>query len=219
MKDSLKKILLRHLSVEEQAWLEGILLTSRGNGIALQVAFVAATRHIKKTPIALDPFKEKSSTEKQGFSIEGWTADQLARTFILLHLPAEDEEKYVNLLNTLFETAEMNELAILCSSLSLFNYPGRWLSHAKDAVRSNMGVVFDAIAFNNPYAAEHFDEESWNQMVLKSIFNGKSIRKITGLKARANTELARMVSDLAHERWAAGRSLSAEVLGLVAIPG
>ena len=79
-----------------------------------------------------------------------------------------------------------------------------------------MGPVFDAIAFNNPYPSRYFDEAAWNQMVLKTIFGGKNIQKIYGLKKRSNHELALIISDFAHERWAAGRPISPQVWELVA---
>ena len=48
-------------------------------------------------------------------------------------------------------------------------------------------------------------------MVLKALFVGSALRPIQGLDARANPPLARMLSDYAHERWAAGRPVSPEL--------
>ena len=50
-----------------------------------------------------------------------------------------------------FDTAEMNELVALYSALPVLAYPEQWLFRATDAVRSNMGVVYEAIALGNPY--------------------------------------------------------------------
>jgi hypothetical protein len=42
-------------------------------------------------------------------------------------------------------------------------------------------------------------------MVLKAAFNGVALRRILGLMARKNAELARMAADFSAERRAAGR--------------
>ena len=48
-------------------------------------------------------------------------------------------------------------------------------------------------------------------MVLKTLFVGSALHPIVGLDQRANPALARMLGDYAHERWAAGRSISPEL--------
>jgi hypothetical protein len=48
-------------------------------------------------------------------------------------------------------------------------------------------------------------------MILKALFIGVSLHPIEGLDKRANSDLARILTDYAHERWAAGRSVSPEL--------
>jgi hypothetical protein len=48
-------------------------------------------------------------------------------------------------------------------------------------------------------------------MVLKALFVGTTLDPIVGLDERANPALARMLCDLAHERWAAHRPVSPEL--------
>ena len=48
-------------------------------------------------------------------------------------------------------------------------------------------------------------------MVLKALFVGASLAPIAGLDWRTNPDLARMLRDYAHERWAAGRSFNPEL--------
>ena len=122
-----------------------------------------------------------------------------------------DRDEYVKNIETLFDTAEMTELVALYSALPMLSYPDQWLFRATDAVRSNMGFVFDAIALHNPFPEKHFSELAWNQLVLKTIFNDKPIHFIEGLDNRANEKLAITLSDFAHERWAAGRSVPPQV--------
>jgi hypothetical protein len=67
------------------------------------------------------------------------------------------------------------------------------------------------VAHRNPYPMEAFDENAWNHMVLKALFVGAPLWPIQGLEARANAELARILRDYAHERWAAGRPVTPEL--------
>jgi hypothetical protein len=211
----LKRTLAEYTSGTEFTWLEKAVSLGGENEGLLQLAFVAVPRYIDKKSVALDEGTKDLFLKDAGFSPDGWSLPKLARLYILMHFKPGDEKKYVRTLTTLFETAELNELATLHASLSLLYYPESWLYFAKEGVRSNMGVVFDSIAFNNPYPSKHFDEPAWNQMVLKTIFSGKSIHNIYGLEKRANRELAYMISDFAHERWAAGRPISPQVWELV----
>ena len=71
-----------------------------------------------------------------------------------------------------------------------------------------MRPVFEAVAHRNPYPARHFDESAWNHLVLKALFIGSTLAPIEELDARANPTLMRMLCDYAHERWAAGRTIS-----------
>jgi hypothetical protein len=118
-------------------------------------------------------------------------------------------------LTALFETAEMQEAVALTRSLPYLPNPPSFLLRATDAVRSNMGPVFDAITFGNTYPKEYFNEAAWNQLVLKCIFNDKAIHQIIGLDERANQALADTLSDFAHERWSAGRRVPSQVWRLV----
>jgi len=210
-----KEILALNVTTEENLWLENIIFVSRENERILQTAFIAMPKYIKKTEIILKPEIKNQFLVYSNFSPDGWTLDKFARAYILLHFNTENEKNYVKRLSELFETAELNELAALNSFIPLFSYPQNWLNQAKEAVRSNVGCVFDAIAFNNPYPSIHFDEPAWNLLVLKTIFCGKSIKNIYGLKERANQKLAHMVSDFAHTRWEAGKTISPEVWELV----
>ena len=178
----------------------------------LMTGFVSVPRFVTKKIISVqEDAKFDLNAEIPGFSVEGWSLVRLARVWLLTQFDPSDRDEYVKNIETLFDTAEMNELVALYSALPVLSYPDQWLFRATDAVRSNMGFVFDAIALHNPYPEKHFSELAWNQLVLKTIFNDKPIHFIEGLENRANEKLAITLSDFAHERWAAGRSVPAQV--------
>jgi hypothetical protein len=194
-----------YASPKEINWIEAKTNVSLQS---LQTAFVATPRFISKTII--------NSTETiNDVSINDWTLDRLVRVYLLTTLDASDKPIYTKTLDTLFETAENNEAVALISALPFLAFPDYWMLRATDAVRSNIGLIFDAIAFQNPYPMQHFSELAWNQLVLKCIFNDKPIHKIQGLDERANPKLANSISNLAHERWAAGRTIPAQAWRLV----
>ena len=213
VKQKLWEIISRNTSATESEWLQ-----QKGSAAPLELmtAFVAAPRFLAKKIMEVSEDEQWSlDTEIPGFSVNNWSLVRLSRVWLLTQLDPSDKEDYVKSIETLFDTAEMNELVALYSALPLLSYPEQWLFRATDAVRSNMGFVFDAIALHNPYPAKHFSELAWNQLVLKTIFNDKPIHLIEGLENRANEKLALTLSDFAHERWAAGRSVAPQVWRLV----
>ena len=68
-----------------------------------------------------------------------------------------------------------------------------------------------AIACENPFPAAYFPETSFNHMVLKAVFTEVALARILGLATRRSPELARMATDYASERTAAGRSVPADL--------
>lgn len=187
-------------SPAELTWIADKINTdSKG----LSLAFVMVPRQVAKTRVGIIP----------GWNWQNSTLDQLVRVYLLTHLAEKEDGK--DRINTLFDTAEMNELVALYRALPVLKSPEIWLNRATDAVRSNIGPVFDAIAFGNPYPLKHFSELAWNQLVLKCIFNDKPIHLIEGLDERANQALADTLADFAHERWAAGRRVPSQVWRLI----
>src|SRR5690606_27192418 len=88
--------------------------------------------------------------------------------------------------------------------------PELHVARAREGARSAMQPIFEAVAHRNPYPKEQFDENSWNHMVLKTLFIGSRLDSIDGLDERANPRSMRMLCDYAHERWAAGRAVTPE---------
>ena len=178
----------------------------------LHLAFSLVPRKAGKAAHALlapSPGEQaEASAVHSGWDLRDWTVDQAARAALLLSLPATPDS--VRAVLALHQTADLGEHVALARALFLLPFARDVLHVAREAIRSNMGDVFRAISQRNPYAAEHFDDIAWNQMVAKCVFTDLPLRSIQGLDARANEALARMLLDLAQERHAAGRPFAVE---------
>jgi hypothetical protein len=111
----------------------------------------------------------------------------------------------------LFDSGEMGEQESLLRTLSLLPAAVRFTSTALSACRTNATRVFAALACENPFPARHLAEHGFNQMVLKAIFMGLSVRRIEALEERVTPELVRMVESHAAELRAAGRPVPDDV--------
>lgn len=175
-------------------------------------SFSAVPRHTGKADLDLsEADREAADAARSGWRPGGWSVDQTGRARLVLSLPADDRGDYLATLERVFTHADMGESVALYQTLPLLPYPEAHRARAAEGLRTNMTAVFNAIALHNPYPAEQFDEGAWNQMVLKAVFVDSPLHAIQGIGERANAKLARMLVDYAHERWAAGRSVTPEL--------
>jgi hypothetical protein len=107
----------------------------------------------------------------------------------------------------LIQVADTGELETFLKFLILLPNAKEYHQVGVEALRTNIGIIFDAIALNNPYPSQYFNDQQWNQMYLKAAFMQRSLGKIVDVEKRANRDLARIISDYAHERWAASRDI------------
>jgi hypothetical protein len=215
----LQRCLEHRLAPAALEWLSEKRDRIAGNAspLALYTAFSAAPRVVGKPALALNQAELAEAGEVRAlWKPEHWSVDQAARCLLLLARDASDANDYGSMIEKLFSTADARELVALYQAIPLLPHQERYSLRAAEGVRSNMLNVFHAIALNNPYPYERFDEHAWNQMVLKVAFVGSPMREIVGLEERVNPALARMLRDLVHERRAAGRSYPAEVWQLMA---
>ena len=188
---------------------------SDSNPTKFFLAFSQASRFFKKDNLNLtDTEKNQAGTLVPSFDPSHWDVLQTARTYLLLSF-APEKEAWLKAVHQLFETGDMHEQQALYAALPVMPYSEDLLTRAIDGCRTNMTLIFDAIALNNPYPAAHFPEANWNQLVLKSIFMQRPIYRIQHLDERRNRALAEIASDFAHERWAAGRPVMPELWRLV----
>ena len=153
-------------------------------------------------------------TLPEGVDPSGWDSLQVARIYLVLQLPFQNEA-WQAILQQLFETGDMYEQQALYAALPLFPNAEGLLPRAIEGCRTNMSLIFDAIALRNPFPARFFPEANWNQLVLKAIFMQRPLYLIQDLDRRRNAALAAMATDFAHERWAAGRAVMPEVWRLL----
>jgi len=210
---ALQQWLVQRLDPQAGAWLHecAASLATAGTDRELFRAVSLVARKLGKAPLALDARALALAEElRPGWDPSQWSVDQAARVALLL-APAGDGDTFVRRLDQLCLTADVDELVAFYRGLPLYPDPPRHRARACEGVRSNMSVVFEAVAHRNPYPAEQLPEDAWNQMVLKALFVGSALDPIVGLDRRANATLARMLGDYAHERWAAGRRVSPEL--------
>lgn len=207
----------RRLAAADASWLRGQcdLLAAGAPARTLHLAFGQALRRTGRVPFSPSASEqEAASAARPGWDLRDWTVEQAARAALLLAVPSSPQT--VKAVMELFQTADLGEHVALVRALFLLPDAEALLHVAREGIRSNMGDVFHAVSQRNPYPAEHFDEIAWNQMIVKCLFVELPLRSVHGLDARANAELARMITGLARERWAAGRAISPEAWRCVA---
>ncbi|MGI9420828.1 MAG: EboA domain-containing protein [Geminicoccaceae bacterium] len=219
--DLLQLWLTRQLPSPAKAWFEEQMaaLSPEAGDRELYMALGLVPRKLGKDDLALLPNDlEQANAARPGWDPSGLSIDQAARIAILLKAGGEGEafrDRFVQLCRT----ADMAEQVAFYRGLPLYPNPELLQHQAGEAARTNMRSVFEALAHNNPYPFEQFDDNRWNHMVLKALFIGSVLHPIQGLGQRANAELARILRDYAHERWAAGREVTPELWRCVLASG
>ncbi|HEX8165887.1 MAG TPA: EboA domain-containing protein [Beijerinckiaceae bacterium] len=204
----------RALDPERVAWFDSTLAALRRDAGERDLvrALGLAPRKLGKGDLLLTADDlERANAVRPGFDPAGLTVDQAARIAFLLAADRGDDAGFARRLMELHRTADLAESIAYLRGLALFPGGRALLPVAGEGVRSAIKPAFEAVAHRSPYPSEVFDEGAWNQMVLKALFIGSRLEPIQGLRERANPELAQVLVDYAHERWAAGRPVSPEL--------
>src|SRR3954465_15365504 len=216
----LRTWLVRSLSAETMRWLDAEIdrQHTAPDERRLGIAIGLVGRKVGRSDLSLSPDDIAAAVSlREGWEPDAWATDEAARTTLLLASRSGDENGFAGRLERLCVTGELNEHVACLKAFAIFPSSDRLLALARDAVRSSVQPVFEAIACRNPYPATHFDEAAFNQMAVKCVFSGVSLGSITGLDERRNAELLRMLRDLISERHAAGRTVPANVLGFASV--
>lgn len=204
--------LQRQLPKDHADWLDGRIAAVReGADRDLHIALGLAPRKLGKADLALSAADLAAAGQaRPGWDPRGWSVDQAGRILLLLE-SGGDDAAFAERFHDLCRSADPGEAVALYRGLPL--YPGQAMlePQAAEGVRTNMRAVFEAVAHRSPYPRERFDTHRWNHMVLKALFVGSTLHPIQGLDERANPELAQILVDYAHERWAASRQVSPEL--------
>jgi hypothetical protein len=202
----------RQIPADDWDWLTGRVSAGPATGDKdIFITLGLIPRRLGRADLDLGPADlEEAQAACQGWNPRGWSVDGAARVMVLLQTIAQAEgfpEKF----QRLCRTADVAEAIAFYRGLALYPDPARLEPVAAEGLRSSISVIFEAVAHDNPYPQRYFDEHRWNHMVLKALFNGAALAPIQGLDERANPDLAVMLRDYAHERWAADRPVSPEL--------
>ncbi len=211
--DLLTNWLCRQLPEDAALWLDERLakLAADPSDRNLQITLGMAPRKLGRDDLGLDRNDLAAArTAREGWDPSQWSVDVAARVLVLCRTSRTSID-FARLFSELCRYADASEAVAYYSGLSLYPEPERFEKQAAEGVRTNMRAVFEAIAHRNPYPVEQFDQNRWNHMVLKALFIGSALAPIQGLDERANSELARILIDYAHERWSAGRPVTPEL--------
>ncbi|OED36372.1 hypothetical protein AB833_27520 [Chromatiales bacterium (ex Bugula neritina AB1)] len=206
--------LQKRLTPDHHQWLQNQLqkILTANSDRELHITLGLIPRKFGRTDLNLtDEELNQAARARKNWVPAHWTIDTTARIYVLLQLASRDTDKFGDTLVDLCRNADLAEAIALYSGVALYPESESIDKQIGEGLRTNMRAVFEAIAHNNPYPAEHFDENRWNHMVLKALFIDSTLAPIQGLDERANAELAAILCDYAHERWAAGRVVTPEL--------
>ncbi len=209
----LRSWLHRQLPETGRTWFDGQLQKLAGGGTQrdLDITLGLIPRRLGKGDLTLDAQDlAAADAARSGWDPSRWSVDVAARVLTLCEADGSDQE-FAERFVKLCSIADAAEAVALYSGLPLYPAPELLETQVGHGLRTNMRAEFEAIAHRNPYPRERFDEHRWNHMVLKALFIGSALAPIQGLDDRANPELARILCDYAHERWAAKRPVTAEL--------
>lgn len=211
-------LIQEHVNETTLDWLEekSEAVKGRDSFSKLPVAFSLIARKVKKDPLQVDEQTAKDIEDViPNLSVSHWSVRRLVRVWLVMQVNPTNQKQYTEQIQSLFNNADMNELATLYAALPILAYAEHWRSQCAEGIRSNIGDVLDAVIMDNPYPADYLDEDAWNQLVLKAFFTEKEISRIIGLKERVNEKLVKALRDYADERRSADREINPQLWEIV----
>ena len=203
------------LTGEQWHWLQErqSLVSTSSDVRDLHISLGLVPRKLGRSDLALDAdeFAAAQQASNHSWDPTGWTVDAASRIWLLCTAAEHDGPGFAGLFRDLCRTADLSETITFYRGLPLYPHSEELDKQVGEGLRTNMRAVFEAIAHRNAYPREHFDENRWNHMVLKALFIDSTLAPIQGLDERANADLASILCDYAHERWAAHRPVTPEL--------
>lgn len=179
----------------------------------LHITLGLIPRKLGQTDLALKKQEIEDAARDSGrnWDPSNWSIDAAARCLVITTLQQQQAATFQTLFKELCKSAELKEsiafyqcTSVLCQHDDLDTLVGAGL-------RTHIGAIFEAIAHRNPYPKIYFTQNRWNHMILKALFIESELWPIQGIDERANEELALILCDYAHERWAAHRRITPEL--------
>ncbi|WP_405816591.1 EboA domain-containing protein [Streptomyces sp. NBC_01390] len=185
------------LTPEARAWLDTALAAVAADPTTVRALFPAVRRNCGR---ALLP--------------DGRTVDETARALLLAALPLHGQA-LVDEVTALHRYGDPAEQRAVLRALPQLDREGTggFLDLVRQTLRGNDTTLIEAAL--GPYAAVHLPADEYRQAVLKCVFCEIPLARVAGLDARADAELARMLTDFARERTAAGRPVPEDIGPLV----
>lgn len=209
-KKLIRTCLTEQLSQEVAAWYFETLTKTLENKSGKELYLMYSLCGSKLTQEVLNTTTKQDEALTYFIKQEG-TVLQLGRINVLIQVLEKDAAFFGPKVENLIQLADTGELETFLKFLVLLPNAERYIFTAVEALRTNIATIFDAIAMNNPYPQQHFNEQQWNQMYLKAAFMERNLGCIIGVEERGNQALTRIISDYAHERWAASREIDPEI--------
>jgi hypothetical protein len=206
IRDALDARVRAGLSGASSEWFSQAVEIARHGTLAdLQRIYTDASRRLGERPLP----GGSPATEPH---LEAWTLEDAGRlAFLLARHDALGPDRFSGEATACFEQGDSREQRSWLRGVGFLPDSKQYLPLVIDACRTNILPIFEAVACENAYPARYFPERNFNQLVLKALFNSVALARIQGLAARRNPELARMATDYAAERRAAGRSIPADI--------
>ncbi|BBP59778.1 EboA domain-containing protein [Pseudomonas sp. St316] len=148
---------------------------------------------------------------------DGWSNVQLARALLLAQvLEQQPAAGQVPLLHQLFLWGDDQEKVATLKALDWLDSRGVCVELARQAGRTSNSQVFAALALDTAYPSRHYNEQAFNQLVLKALGMGLDVRRLIGLAQRQSVTLNQLALDLLDEQLAAERTVSAGLPHVIA---
>lgn len=204
---------LEHSAAPEAvAWIrEGIDVLSSVDGWedALAPRFTGASHRLGQDVLSDRP--RRLNCACGSIELAAWSRGDAGRACLLVSAVGDARPSWESVVRRLFRHGDESERVAVVRALCLLPDPCALTDIALEAGRANSLCLYAALALDNPFPAACYDDHTFNQVVLKCLFNGLSVGRIIDLTDRANPELARMCEDYRDERVAAGRSVPHDI--------
>jgi len=206
LQNQLEPLLIENLEEAEFQWLSNSIddIVSSKKSKQLYIAYSLCANKIGNKDLTYA--EALNSDIREYLEIQGAKTIEIGRLWLLISVLHRESDLEVHV-KKIIEVADNEELETFLKYLAFLPNPRNFQFAGVEALRTNISTVFEAISSYNPYPALYFSEQQWNQMYLKAAFMQLDLSKIVGIDDRANQSLARIISDYAHERWAASRSI------------